>query len=106
MTPEQVLTAIELLLNMGFTVSIDLLYGLPGQHVSGLLHDLKIAAGAGVHHISAYPLMLFPYTRLMRISERGLAPIQKSGACSTSTPFLSGNTSEAVSYTHLTLPTN
>jgi len=75
----QVLTAIELLLNMGFTVSIDLLYGLPGQHVSGLLHDLKIAAGAGVHHISAYPPDAFPVYQVDENIGAGLSAYTKIG---------------------------
>ncbi|MFP3975053.1 MAG: coproporphyrinogen-III oxidase family protein [Chloroflexota bacterium] len=71
----QVFKAIEILLDKGFYVSIDLLYGLPHQQVSGLLRDMKIAAGTGVHQISAYPLMLFPYTRWYRDVEKGIITV-------------------------------
>jgi coproporphyrinogen III oxidase-like Fe-S oxidoreductase len=60
---KNVLKAIELLLGEGFYVSIDLLHSLPGQQTPSLLGDLEKAAGTGVHQISYYPLMLFPYTR-------------------------------------------
>lgn len=62
----QVAKAIGLLLDKGFCVSIDLLYGLPNQQISDLQHDLEIASGTGVHQISAYTLMLFHYTKLYR----------------------------------------
>lgn len=68
---QQALKAIELLLDKGFYVSIDLLYGLPHQQVPSLLRDIEIAAGTGVHQISAYPLMLFPYTRWYHDVEKG-----------------------------------
>jgi coproporphyrinogen III oxidase-like Fe-S oxidoreductase len=58
-----VLKAIELLLGEGFYVSIDLLHSLPGQQIPSLRRDLEMAAKTGVHQISYYPLMLFPYTR-------------------------------------------
>jgi coproporphyrinogen III oxidase-like Fe-S oxidoreductase len=67
----QVQGAIDLLLDEGFYVSIDLLYGLPNQRVSGLLRDLDKAAVTGAHQISAYPLMLFPDTRWYHDMERG-----------------------------------
>jgi coproporphyrinogen III oxidase-like Fe-S oxidoreductase len=60
---ESVFKAIEILLGRGFYVSIDLLYNLPRQTMSSLLGDLEKAARTGVHQISHYPLMLFPYTR-------------------------------------------
>jgi oxygen-independent coproporphyrinogen-3 oxidase len=62
---------IELLLAHGFYVSIDLLYGLEHQQVTDLLRDIKIAAGTGVHQISAYPLMLFPYTKWYHETKNG-----------------------------------
>jgi oxygen-independent coproporphyrinogen-3 oxidase len=60
---DNVLDAINLLLDKGFYVSIDLLYGLPQQHITTLLDDLKKASQSQVHQISAYPFMLFPYTK-------------------------------------------
>jgi len=66
-----VLKAIELLLGKGFYISIDLMYGLPEQPIPSLLSDLEMAAGAGVHQISNYPLMLFPYTRWYHDLQKG-----------------------------------
>jgi coproporphyrinogen III oxidase-like Fe-S oxidoreductase len=66
-----VLKAIELLLGKGFYVSIDLLYSLPRQQISSVLSDLEKAAKTGVHQISHYPLMLFPYTRWYHDVQKG-----------------------------------
>ncbi len=68
---KSVLEAIELLLGKGCYVSIDLLHGLPRQTMSSLLGDLKTAAKTGVHQISDYPLMLFPYTRWYYDAQKG-----------------------------------
>lgn len=67
----QVLEVIKLLLDRGFYVSIDLLYSLPHQRIPDLLRDVEIAAGTGVHQISAYPLMLFTYTQWYRDFKKG-----------------------------------
>jgi oxygen-independent coproporphyrinogen-3 oxidase len=66
-----VLRAIELLLSKGFYVSIDLLNSLPGQQIASLLNDLETAARTGVHQVSHYPLMLFPYTRWYADAQKG-----------------------------------
>ncbi|MEM2924423.1 MAG: coproporphyrinogen-III oxidase family protein [Methanocellales archaeon] len=63
--------AIELLLDKGFYVSVDLMHGLPKQNISSLLRDLEIVAEAGVHQISHYPLILFPYTKWYREVQSG-----------------------------------
>jgi coproporphyrinogen III oxidase-like Fe-S oxidoreductase len=63
--------AIELLLGRGFFLSVDLLYGLPRQRTAGLLTDLETITGTGVHQISHYPLMLFPYTRWYHDAQKG-----------------------------------
>lgn len=76
---KSVLKIIEFLLGKGFYVSIDLLYGLPGQQIPSLLSDLERAARTGVHQISYYPLMLFPYTRWYHDHQKGqiaIAPPQ------------------------------
>ena len=75
-----VLRAIELLLGKGFYVSIDLLHSLPGQQMSSLLSDLKKASRTGVHQISYYPLMLFPYTRWHKDARKGHIAVPHSQA--------------------------
>ncbi len=67
-----VFKATEILLSKGFYVSIDLMYGLPQQGIPSLLSDLEKAARTGVHQVSYYPLMLFPYTRWYRDVQKGL----------------------------------
>lgn len=66
-----VLKAIELLLDKGFYVSADFMYGLPQQRIPSLLSDLEKIARTGVHQVSHYPLMLFPYTRWYRDGQKG-----------------------------------
>ncbi|MCX7912448.1 MAG: coproporphyrinogen III oxidase family protein [Dehalococcoidales bacterium] len=74
-----VLRAIALLLDHGFNVSIDLLYALPGQTLGSLMEDMKIAAETGVHQISAYPLMLFPFTKLSHQVKGGMLTVPPAG---------------------------
>ncbi|MCR5820742.1 MAG: radical SAM family heme chaperone HemW [Bacteroidaceae bacterium] len=52
-------------------ISIDLIYGLPGQSSDVWQHDLDIAFSLGVKHISAYALMFEEGTPLWRMRERG-----------------------------------
>lgn len=70
--------AIELLLAKGFYVSIDLMHGLPQQRIASLLSDLEKATRAGVHQVSHYPLMLFPYTRWYQDVQKGHVAIPSS----------------------------
>lgn len=63
--------AIELLLDQGFYVSVDLMHGLPKQSTSSLLQDLKKVVEARVHQVSHYPLMLFPHTKWYRDVQKG-----------------------------------
>ncbi|MEM2934306.1 MAG: coproporphyrinogen-III oxidase family protein [Methanocellales archaeon] len=70
-----VLEAIELLLNKGFYVSVDLMHGLPKQSISSLLRDLRMVVEAGVHQVSHYPLILFPYTKWYREVQSGNIPL-------------------------------
>ncbi len=43
-------------------ISIDIIYGIPGNDVGMLEHDLAKAVGTGVQHISAYSLTIEPKT--------------------------------------------
>ncbi len=42
----------------GWVVSVDLIYGLPGQTLSGLMDDIRSLASAGVNGFSLYELQL------------------------------------------------
>jgi len=51
---EKIVRAVE----MGWVVSVDLIFGLPGQSLEGLLTDVKKLTEAGVHGFSLYELQL------------------------------------------------
>ena len=52
-------------------ISIDLMYGLPGDSLPRLESDLDQAAALGVEHVSVYGLILEEGTQLMREHEEG-----------------------------------
>lgn len=56
--------AVDEALACDFRVSLDLIYGLPGQSQSGWCAQLESAAATGVGHISAYELTYEPGTPL------------------------------------------
>lgn len=69
----QALRAITLCLEQGYTnLSIDLIYGLPGQTMKLWLHDLDMALALPVTHLSAYALSFESGTELSRQLEQGL----------------------------------
>lgn len=55
-------------------ISIDLIYGLPGQCLSQLEADIGRALALGAEHISAYMLTLEPDSRLATMLRDGAAP--------------------------------
>ncbi|MCX7022692.1 MAG: radical SAM family heme chaperone HemW [bacterium] len=56
------------------SVSIDLMYGLPGQGPKAFQKSLEAALSLGVDHMSLYALKLEPSTPLGRAVERGELP--------------------------------
>jgi oxygen-independent coproporphyrinogen-3 oxidase len=66
----EALRAIEVALEAGFdVVSMDLIYGLPGQRTEDWVRDLREAAALSVHHLSCYELTVHdgtPFERLYR----------------------------------------
>lgn len=65
--------AVERCLTAGYdNISIDLIYGLPGQTIEGWRANLRQALALGVPHISAYNLIYEEGTALWRMRERGL----------------------------------
>lgn len=57
-SPEQAVLAVENCRKAGFgNISIDLMYGLPGETADGWKSDLKQALALNVEHISAYHLI-------------------------------------------------
>lgn len=66
------LRAIDLARSAGFgNISVDLMWGLPGQSVHQWLQTLKEVAALGPDHISTYGLTLEPGTALERQCENG-----------------------------------
>lgn len=56
-SPDQARSSVELALGAGFaTVSVDLIYALPGQSHSSWCRQLEIAAELGSQHLSCYQL--------------------------------------------------
>jgi oxygen-independent coproporphyrinogen III oxidase len=53
------------------SVSVDLMFGLPGMDKETLLQGLRKVIGAGVHHISLYALTLSGRSRMSRAIQRG-----------------------------------
>lgn len=52
-------------------ISIDLIYGLPGQTFEGWQRDLDVAFSLGIQHLSAYALSYEPGTALTRWRDEG-----------------------------------
>lgn len=72
-TSAQAVDAVERLRAAGFSrISIDLIYGLPGQTPDGWTADLARAVELGLPHISAYNLIYEEGTPLDRLRREGL----------------------------------
>jgi coproporphyrinogen III oxidase-like Fe-S oxidoreductase len=69
-TAAAVLSTIRDAVNRGWIVSVDLIYGLPGQTLDGLLSDIRSLHAAGINGFSLYELQL---------SSRNRAFIEKHG---------------------------
>lgn len=73
--------AVELALAAGFeTISVDLIYGVPGQDPEMLRRELDRAADLGVDHLSCYQLTVHAGTRFGLLARRGrLVEIDQDG---------------------------
>ena len=73
-TAQEAIDAVLRLQQAGLTnISIDLIYGLPGETIDDWSYSLDQAISLGVKHISAYHLTYEEGTRLWRMKEQGLA---------------------------------
>ena len=71
-TPEQVHEAVGLLRQAGIrNISIDLMYGFPGETLEAWRRDVEEAVALDVEHLSAYALMYEEDTPLYRLLEAG-----------------------------------
>ena len=63
---EQGVRAVEWALDAGLVVSVDLIYGWPGQELGGWTRTLETVASLGPQHVSCYELTPEPGTPLFR----------------------------------------
>ena len=69
---EQAINAVRLAQSMGFdNISIDLMYGLPGQDIADWNRSLDIALSLKVKHISSYHLTYEEGTVLHKLLKEG-----------------------------------
>lgn len=72
-TATQAIAAVESVRRAGIgNVSIDLIYGLPGQTLESWRNSLEIAVSLEVEHLSCYSLSYEPGTRLYYMLSKGL----------------------------------
>ena len=78
-TAQEAINAVHRLQQTGIAnISIDLIYGLPGESIEDWTYSLDQAIALGVKHISAYHLTYEEGTRLWRMQEQGLvSPINE-----------------------------
>ncbi len=83
-TAQEAIDAVHRCQRMGLTnISIDLMYGLPGETLEDWTYSLEQAIALGVPHISAYHLTYEEGTRLWRMKEQGIvSPIDEEQSIS------------------------
>lgn len=72
--PENVRTAVAAAKDAGLAVSVDLIYGAPGESLDDWARSLDEAVGIESDHISAYALIIEDGTKLARQIRRGEVP--------------------------------
>ena len=62
-------------MSAGFdSVDVDLMFGLPGETEDQLGHDVEYAFKAGIGQLSAYPLIVFSFTKMAEVLARSSTP--------------------------------
>ncbi len=72
--PENVRTAVEAAHDAGLAVSVDLIYGAPGESIEDWNASLDAAIALSPDHLSAYALIIEEGTKLARQIRRGEVP--------------------------------
>jgi oxygen-independent coproporphyrinogen-3 oxidase len=72
--PENVRTAVDAARAAGLAVSVDLIYGAPGESLADWRTSLETAVGLDPDHLSAYALIIEDGTKLARQIRRGEVP--------------------------------
>jgi len=73
-SPENVSLAVAAAKGAGLDVSVDLIYGAPGESLADWRHSLETALSLEPDHISAYALIIEEGTKLARQISRGEVP--------------------------------
>ena len=73
-SPANVATAVAAARGAGLAVSVDLIYGAPGESLEDWTASLEAALALGSDHISAYALIIEDGTKLARQIRRGEVP--------------------------------
>lgn len=73
--PANVGTAVDAARSAGLDVSLDLIYGAPGESIDDWRTSLETAAALSPDHISAYALIIEDGTKLARQIRRGEVPM-------------------------------
>ena len=77
-TSQQVSEAMERLRDNGIrNISIDLMYGFPGETLDDWRRDIDAALALGAEHISAYCLMVEESTPLAKMMHKGDSPLNE-----------------------------
>jgi len=71
---EQIPVVVEWAKQAGLKVSVDLIYGTPGESMDDWRESLEAAIATGVDHISAYALHVEPHTKMGRLISKGQLP--------------------------------
>jgi putative oxygen-independent coproporphyrinogen III oxidase len=72
--PENVPRVVAWAREAGLQVSLDLIYGTPGESEADWARSLELAVGQAPDHVSAYALIVEPGTKLARQISRGEVP--------------------------------
>ncbi|WP_372595469.1 radical SAM family heme chaperone HemW [Actinotalea sp.] len=72
--PERVPQVVQWARDAGLAVSLDLIYGTPGESVADWQRSVEAALACGVDHVSAYALVIEEGTRMAGQVRRGLLP--------------------------------
>lgn len=69
--PERIPDVVRWARDAGLDVSLDLIYGTPGESLADWRYSLETAISTGVEHISAYALVVEPGTKMATQVRRG-----------------------------------
>jgi oxygen-independent coproporphyrinogen-3 oxidase len=59
---------------MNFVLNVDMMYRLPGQNIEELLYDVENITSLGIDHITWFPYMPVPDTRVYKEIKKGKLP--------------------------------